>query len=48
MQGDPEYELNQLLSRIQQLESENDKIQKKIEDKKTEIKNLKNPEKKKS
>ena len=42
MQDDPDYELNQLLSRIQQLESKNEKMRKNIEEKKKEIKNVGN------
>ena len=48
MKDDPNYELNQLLSRIQQLESKNEKMRKKIEEKKKEIKNVGNTYKPKS
>lgn len=44
---DPEYELNQLLSRIKNLEDKNERMRNKIEEKKKEIKNFGNPDKSK-
>ena len=44
---DPDYELNQLLSRIKNLEDKNERMRNKIEEKKKEIKNFGNPDKSK-
>jgi len=44
---DPDYELNQLLSRIKDLEDKNERMRNKIEEKKKEIKNFGNPDKSK-
>ena len=44
---DPEYELNQLLSRIKNLEDKNERMRNKIQEKKKEIKNFGNPDKSK-
>ena len=44
---DPDYELNQILSRIKNLEEKNERMRNKIEEKKKEIKNFGNPDKSK-